>query len=329
MTSKDVLSEGEIEALMDSVSEGDVPPVDDGLGTSCVPFDFSTREQALLAQMPALKTLNEKHSVALAQSIFESYKLIAHVEAADVALVKLDQGLQDISDPSGINLVTLAPLNGTSYVVFPGELLSFFVDSFFGGVPGSPSEPPSRKNLTPTEKRINDVLFARFLATLKEAWSDVVSLSPTPTAFEINADFLQASSPDDLAMLFPFAVTVGEWQSVINMLVPYSSIEPLRPKLGTPGIEQKPQQSNSSWEAHFLRELQCVELEVSGSFTSRDVSIAEVLNLKPGSIVPLKMPNEVNVWVENKAFSLGEHGALNGNKSIKITEILQHAAKTL
>lgn len=314
---------------MDSVSEGEVPSGDDGLGASCVPFDFSTREQALLAQMPALKTLNEKHCIALTQSIFDSYKLIAHVEVADVGLVKLDQGLQDIAAPSGINLVTLAPLNGVSYVVFPGELLSFFVDNFFGGMPGSPSVPSTRKNLTPTEKRINDVLFARFLATLKEAWSDVVSLSPAPSAFEINADFLQASSPDELALLFPFTVTVGEWESTINLMVPYSAIEPLRPKLGTPGAEQKPQRGDSNWEAHFRRELQSVELEVSGTFTSRDVSIAEVLNLKPGSIVPLKMPNEVNVCVESRPFSVGEHGALNGNKSIKITEMMQHAVKTM
>ncbi|MFT4823229.1 MAG: flagellar motor switch protein FliM [Halioglobus sp.] len=328
MTTKDVLSEGEIEALMESVSEGEVPRGDDGRGISCETFDFSTREQALLAQMPALKTLNEKHSLALAQSILGAYKLNAHVEVADIALVKLDQVLQEIPDPSGINIVTLAPLNGVSFVVFPGQLLSFVVDNFFGGTPGISNVASTRKNLTPTERRINDVLAAGFLATLKEAWSEVVSLNPAPSSFEINADFLQASSPDELALSFPFAVKIGEWESVINWIVPYSSIEPLRPKLGSPGLEQKPQPSNSNWEAHFRWQLQAVELEVSGSFTSRDVSIAEVLRLKPGSIVPLKMPTEVNVYVENTPFLLGEHGALNGNKSIKITEMMPHAAKT-
>jgi len=327
MTNKDVLSEGEIEALMDSVSDGDVPASSDGLGTSCEPFDFSTREQALLAQMPALKTLNEKHSLALSHCIAGAYKLAAHVEVPDVGLVKLDQVLQEISGPSGINLVTLAPLNGVSFVVFPGELLSYFVDNFFGGAPGVSNVESTRKNLTPTETRINDVLVAGFLTTLKDSWCEILSLNPVPASFEINPDFLQASSPDDLALVFPFQVKIAEWESTIQWIVPYSAIEPLRPKLGSPGLEQKKPASHSNWEAHFRRELQSVELQVSGSFTSRNVSIAEVLNLKPGSIVPLKMPSEVNVCIENRPFSIGEHGALNGHKSIKITEMMSHASK--
>jgi flagellar motor switch protein FliM len=101
-------------------------------------------------------------------------------------------------------------------------------------------------------------------------------------------------------------------------------LEPLRRKLGTPGLNPKPQQGNTNWAAHFRRELQFVDLEVSGAFISRPVSIADVLSLGPGSIVPLKTPTEVTVYIENQPFSSGEHGVLNGNKSIKIKEIMKN-----
>ena len=324
MSSKDVLSEGELDALMDSVSEGEIPLEDTDTGASCHTFDFSTREQALLAQMPALKNINEKHALALASGILKQYKIHTQVELDEVQLVKLDQALASIKGPSGINLIKVAPLNGVSFVVLPGKLLSFFVDSFFGGALGGTSEQPARQSLTPTERRINDVLTEGFMLTLKEAWSEKVALTPELSSFETNPDYLQAGSPDDQALLFSFTVKVGEWQSAIDWIVPYAAMEPMRKKLGSSVIDLKPQKSTGNWESHFRRGLAQVELEVSGVFTPRQVSISEVLNFKPGSIVPLKMPTEVTVFIESQPFSSGEHGVLNGNKSIKILEMIKN-----
>jgi flagellar motor switch protein FliM len=324
MTSKDVLSEGELDALMDSVSEGDISLEDTGTGSSCRTFDFSTREQALLAQMPALKNINEKHALALALGIQKQYKIHSQVGLDEVRLVKLDQALNSIKGPSGINLIKVAPLNGVSFVVLPGKLLSFFVDNFFGGALGGSHEESARKSLTPTERRINDVLTEGFMLTLKEAWSEKVTLNPELSSFETNSDFLQAGSPDDQALLFSFSVKVGEWQSAIDWIVPYAAMEPLRKKLGISGTDLQPPQTSSHWEAHFRRGLAQVELEVSGVFAPSQVSISEVLNFKPGSIVPLKMPTQVTVFIEGQPFSSGEHGVLNGNKSIKIMEMIKN-----
>ncbi|MFT4613161.1 MAG: flagellar motor switch protein FliM [Bacteroidia bacterium] len=328
MSSKDVLSEGELDALMDTFSGDGSAPGDAVSGDSCQPFDFSTREQNLLAQIPALKKINEKQSLALVDGIKALYGISTQVEAAETQLLRLDQAISGIADPSGISLVKIAPLNGVSFVVIPGDLLSFFVDKYFGGTQNGASVSSSRKSLTPTELRINEMLTNKFLATLVDAWQEKVQLTPELESFESKPDFLQASSPDELALLFSFAINVGDWSSAIDWIVPYASLEPLRLKLGSSNPAAKSLQKNADWEAHFRRELQFVDLEVSGSFMSGPVSIAEVMNLRPGSIVPLKMPTEVTVSIEDQEFSYGEHGSLNGNKSIKIKEIISHEANS-
>lgn len=324
MSNNDVLSEGELDALMESVASAPLPEDDIGQSEGCQPFDFSTREQAVLAQMPALKNLNEKHCLALAQGIAQQYKISAQVEMENIQLVKLDNAIADIRLPSAINLVEIAPLNGIAFVVLPGELLSFVVDKFFGGGLNGASASSGRTSLTPTEKRINDVLTDKFLSTLVEAWKEKVTLTPQLSAFETNPDFLQASSPDEMALLFSFVIKVGDWQSSIDWIVAYAALEPLRAKLGNPVMEAKPAKGNTDWAAHFRKELQSIELDVSGCFISKPVSIAEVLSLRPGSIVPLRTPTEVTVFIENQSFSTGEHGALNGNKSIKIKEVFNN-----
>lgn len=323
----EVLSEGELDALMDSISGEDVEPGSGAAPGEYQAFDFTTREQTLLARMPALKKINERHSLALAQSIAELYGFSAEVEMTEVKLLKLDQALAAIAEPSAINLVKITPLTGVSYVVLPGELLSHFVDLYFGGAGTSnTAEPVARTALTPTELRINEVLCEHFLKTLVDAWSEKIGLSTQLAGFESKATYLQANSPDELALVFPFTVTLGEWSASIDWIAPYAALEPLRQKLGSLAVEEKSTPKNSDWEQHFLRELQNVTLDVSGRFESGPVSIAEVLALKPGVIVPLKMPSDVTFCIENNVFSLGEHGVLNGNKSIKIKEFISHDA---
>ena len=176
MATEDVLSEGELDALMDTFSNDDTPSGSAASEQSCQPFDFSRREQTLLAQMPALKKLTEKQSLALVDSIHESYGISAQVEADEIRLLKLDQAISAISEPSGINLITTAPLNGVSFVVFPGDLLSFFVDKYFGGAQGGTPVSNERSILTPTEMRINEVLTGKFLSTLVDAWQEKIKL---------------------------------------------------------------------------------------------------------------------------------------------------------
>lgn len=322
MTTEDVLSEGELDALMDTFSSDDTLGDSAASDQGCQPFDFGRREQTLLAQMPGLKKLTEKQSLALVGSIHESYGISAQVEADEIRLLKLDQAISAISEPSGINLITTAPLNGVSFVVLPGDLLSFFVDKYFGGAQGGTTASNERSVLTPTEIRINDVLTGKFLSTLIDAWQEKIKLIPQVKSFEVSPAFVQASSPDELALLFSFVINVGGWKSSIDWIVPYAALEPMRSKFGSPVPISKSQAKNTDWEKHFRKELQSVDLEVTGSFASGHASIADVLNLKPGSIVPLKMPTDVNVCIENRMFSYGEHGVLNGNKSIKIKEII-------
>lgn len=326
MATKEILSEGELDALMDSVTSGDVPLVTNGSGQSYQPFDFNTREQALLAQMPILRMINEKHSLALTQSLQALFKVPIDVEASANKLLKLEEYIVSISEPAAINQIKIKPLNGVSYVVISAELLSFFVNQYFGGAPGNTAFNSSRVELTPTEIRINELITARFLSDLEAAWSEVISLTTTveEAAFESNPDFLQLAAPRELALQFSFVVKLFEWEGRIDWTIPYSAIEPLKSRLGGAAFDVKTKQPQSDWESYFRKELLTVNVDVSGLFSSKNVSIAEVLSLKKGSIVPLKVPTNVTLCIEDQPFCLGEHGALNGKKAIKIKKIFDY-----
>ncbi|MFT5484906.1 MAG: flagellar motor switch protein FliM [Halieaceae bacterium] len=326
MATKDILSEGELDALMESVSSGDGPAGDMSPVRDFQPFDFNTREQALLAQMPGLKTISDLQAMELNEQLQALFKVPLEVVASDIQLVNLSKAIGEVEHPSGINIVKVPPISGTSFVVLPGELLSFFVNQYFGGVLGMGAGNASREKLTPTEVRINDVLADKFLSTMRATWRETIEVIPERVSLETNPDIQQSRLTDELAFNFSFAIKVRDWESVISWIVPYAAIEPLRSKLGSPARSQKLEQGGTNWEAFFREKLLSVDLEVSGLFTSRSVSISELLSLKTGSIVPLKKPTEVTICIESLPFISGEHGALNGKKSIKIKEVFGNSA---
>lgn len=323
MSSKDVLSEGELDALMEGFSDSDALPGDHAFAKNCEPFDFSSRDQNLLAQMPAVGNLNEKLALEYAQAVRKLYGISVQVEVESSRSVALEELFAEITSPTAVNMVQIAPLNGMSYVIIPGELLSIVVDKYFGGGVGEGGKALSRSSLTHSERRVNDALLEGFLTTLSDTWREKVKLTGTVQSFECNPDFLQAPIPSEQMLCFPFSVRMGEWSANLTWALPYASMEPLRARLGTAGLAQQPPRRNSDWEQHFLRELSSVELELSSAFVSEQISIADVLGLKTGAIVPLRMPTEVVVSVEGQPFSVGEHGVLNGHKSVKIKEMLR------
>lgn len=327
MASKDVLTEGELDALMDGFSSGELTPEAQASLGDWQPFDFSTREHNLLAQMPALKSLHDKHAAAFGRGVQRVYRVEALlVEPQEPRLSRLEEALSGIAAPVAINVVHVAPLAGVSFVVVPGALLSFLVEAYFGGAAGTPGAPPAREYVTPSERRLNDVLAQKFLETLTQSWADVVGLTPQLRAVEADAAHLPVSAREELALTFALDVSIGDWRAAIEWIVPYPSLEPLRNKLAREGGLAPPRAQDSNWEQRILKALQNVRLEVVGAFTPEAVSIGDVLRFRPGTILPLKLPGEVSVLIEDRLYSTGEHGVLNGHKSIKIKELFEDRA---
>ena len=324
MGNKEVLSEGELEALMGSVSDEDPTAQKASSTRHCASFDFSTREQTLLVQMPALKTLTEKQSMSFGQGLQGLFKAPVEIQVADVRPVKQEEALLSMPELAGITQVKTGPLNGTSLVVISGDTLSFFVNQYFGGWTGGGGHKSNRANLTPTERRINDLVVGRFLAALTEGWQEKISLSGEICGFETNPDFIQPLAAGELLLKFPFAIKLFDWEGTIDWYIPYSAIEPLKNRLGNPAAGQASKADVPGWEDFFRRELLSVELEISGVFTSRNMSLSEVMGLRKGAVVPLAAPTAVTLCIEGAPFCVGEHGAMNGRKSIKIKQVLKH-----
>ena len=134
-------------------------------------------------------------------------------------------------------------------------------------------------------------------------------------------EFLQLAAINEWAATFTFELTIAGWSGVIEWVVPYALLEPVRQKLASTTTKVPARQGSADWETHIRGKLPSIELEVSAAFTSGQLASPKFW-LEKGSVIPLSGPNEVTMYVEGSPFCSGVHGAFNGNKSVKVSELL-------
>lgn len=317
MSNKEVLSEDELDALMDSVSNGDVP-LESG-GDDCQHFDFTSRTQMLLVQMPALRTIADKQALELLQVLEDQFRIPLRVTASDTALMPMGEALVSIANPSAITLITQQNMGHHSVLAIAGDLLSFFLDHYFGGGSNS-TQTATGAALTPTERRINNMLVEHFLTTQTIAWAEHTTMKGEIITTDTNPDFLATGSPDQMVIAFNYDIGLGEWQSSITWLVPYAALEPIRSRLSN-AILKEGEGFVQNWEQHLRSEMANICLNVNGILATADISISRIMGLKPGDVLPLQMGETATLCAEDTPFAIGEHGTLNGSKSIKITAL--------
>ncbi len=321
MSQEEVLSGEELDALMESVSNGDVPLEENG-GDS-THFDFSSRTQMLLVQMPALRTIADKQALELLQVLEEQFKIPLRVTASDTELMSMSEAWVTMDSPSAITLLDYPNMKHTAVLSISGALLSFFLDHYFGGgAMGGKICPKTHQALTPTERRMNNMLVEHFLTTQKTAWLEYMELEGAVITTETNPDFLATGSPDQMVIAFNYTVGMGDWESKMTWLVPYAALEPIRSRLSH-AILKEGEGYVKNWEQHLRREMDEVSLTVSGVLATAEVSISRIMGLKVGDVLPIKMSEGTLLYAECTPIAHGEHGAINGSKSVKITEFCQ------
>jgi len=170
MSVNDLLSQEEIDALLNGVSSGDVDTeVEQPVGEGGIrPYDFTSQDRIVRGRMPTLEMINERFARNLRITMFNIFHRSVEVSTNNLQLMKYAEYMQALSTPCSLNLIKCKPLRGTAMLVFDPKLVYILVDNFFGGNGRFQSGIEGRE-FTPAEERIIERMRTLALSCLKEA----------------------------------------------------------------------------------------------------------------------------------------------------------------
>ena len=114
----------------------------------------------------------------------------------------------------------------------------------------------------------------------------------------------------------------------LHIALPYSMIEPIREILDT-GMQSDNSDHDNRW-AHLLREeVEGAELELGSVLTETQIKLSQLMNLKPGDVIPVELPESVAATVNGVPVFHCKFGASGGNLALKVLDRVQRVSSPM
>ncbi|MEN4903413.1 flagellar motor switch protein FliM [Luteimonas sp. TWI1416] len=318
MNSNDLLSQDEIDALLHGVDSGAVdtePQADPGEART---YDFASQDRIIRGRMPTLEMVNERFVRLWRIGLFNLIRRSADLSVRGIDLIKFGDYLHQLYVPTNLNLIKFKPLRGTGLIVFEPKLVFAVVDNFFGGDGRYPTRIEGRE-FTPTEMRVIQLMLRQTFADMAEAWAPVLDVECEYINSEINPHFANIVTPREYVVVSRFHVELEGGGGEIHITLPYSMLEPIRELLDA-GIQSDRVDRDESWNVSMREQLMSAEVTVSSILAKRTIDLRRLTRLKVGDILPIELPEDVPICVEDIPVFTGRFGTSGGCNVVKITE---------
>ncbi len=154
---------------------------------------------------------------------------------------------------------------------------------------------------------------------LKEAWTPVAALDFEYFKTETNPQFVNLIGANEAVIVTVLRIELKGDGGDLHVAFPYSMLEPVREWLqgAAPGAREE---RTSSLAVKLREEIKEVVVEVETSLTQTEISVRELLDLKPGDVIPVGLPDWVVLRVQGIPLFRGQYGVSRGASAVKILE---------
>ncbi len=318
MSTKEILSQAEIDALLHGVESGAVETEDEYRLRDGVPrpVDLTAHERIVRGRMPTLEMIGNRFCRNMRVSLFNLLRRAVDVSFQGVRLTKFGEYVHSLHLPTSLNMVRLPPLRGTGLLVIDAKLVFALVDNFFGG-DGRFYTRIEGREFTAMENRVIQMALERAFADMEDAWSPVMPLKFEYTNSEVNPQFANIVSPTEVVVVTTFVLDLDGVGGEIHLTMPYAMIEPIRELLDA-GLQSDRSDRDDRWVRSIRAEINNAPLDVSATLVEFAVGLRDLINIKPGDILPVDLPEMVQLCAEGVPVFEGRFGISNGFNAVQI-----------
>ncbi|MEN9867569.1 MAG: flagellar motor switch protein FliM, partial [Pseudomonadota bacterium] len=219
-----------------------------------------------------------------------------------------------------LNLVHVKPLRGTALMVFDPGLVFLLVDNLFGG-DGRFHTRVEGRDFTQTEQRIILKILEIVFEAYTKSWEPVFPVEFEYIRSEMNTQFANIATPNEVVVASTFTVELGSVSGQIHFCMPYSMIEPIRDAL-TSSLQGEALEVDKRWIRLMTQQIQVAEVELIAALGTATLSFDQILNMKPGDVIPLAIPEFIQGTVDGVPVIDCTYGTFNGQYALRVERLL-------
>ena len=320
MTDK-FLSQDEIDALLKGV-DGEGDDSKDDVDKSAVrDYNMATQERIVRGRMPTLEIINERFARLVRIELFNFLRRTIETSVGPVRITKYSDFIRNLVVPTNLNLVQVKPLRGNALIVLDPTLVFLVVDNMFGG-DGRFHTRIEGRDFTQTEQRIIQRILNIVFETYAKSWEPVYPIEFEFMRSEMNTQFANIATPNEVVVAITFNIELGSSSGEIHFCFPYSMLEPIRDILSSP-LQGEVLGVDKRWVKLMTQQVQAAEIEIVADLAKTSVSLSQVLNMKVGDVIPLRINEEIEGKVDGVPVMSCKYGLFNGQYALRVEKLLR------
>ena len=282
--------------------------------TEPTPYDFTKGDSGLRGNLPGLEVIFNNFARRLKSMFASEVGKSVEVSFKGLEICPYEQWVPSFPLPASIHAVRLEPLRGIGVVVIEARLAFAMIELFFGGA-GQKTTTVENRDFTSIESRFLGKFVERMLVGMEEAWQSTVVIRGRYLRSEINPYLLNPAGAGDAMILAPYHVNMDPIRGTILFSIPFAAVEELRDKLKN-GVQLAEDPENARIFERLKEPFMDVELDVQAVVDVVNLSVGEIMRMRPGDIIQLNSSglHEVRLVVEGVPKFIGKAAERNGNK---------------
>jgi len=323
----EVLSQDEIDQLLTAISAGEISTEEVHTPTDqrkIKIYDFKRPDKFSKDQIRTVSIMHENFARLTTTSLSAQLRSLVHVHVASVDQLTYEEFTRSIPNPTTMAVIDMDPLKGSAILEIDPAITFSIIDRSFGGQ-GEGAK--FSRDLTDIEQSVMEGIIVRILGNLRESWSTVIDLRPRLGGIETNPQFAQIVSPSEMVVLVTLETKVGDVEGMMNLCIPYLTIEPIISKLSAQFWYSSVRRGTTTENLNILRErLATVAVTLVAEIGGMNLPVREVLALRPGDIIRLdntRVDDPMMLKIGNRKKFECRPGVVGNKVAVQITKKLE------
>ena len=321
----DVLSQSEIDNLLNALSKGelDVEDIKENDEKQVKEYDFARPSKFSKEHLRTLEIIFEHYGRLLSTNLPVFLRKSVQVEVMNSEAVTYSEFSNALSNPVLLGIVNFAPLQGNIIIEMASNLGYAIVDRMLGGQGESIDKV---REFSEIELLIIERIMVVCVNLLVEPWENVVEIHPHLERIETNSQYAQIISPSEMIAIVTINVKIGNVEGLMNICLPFLTLEDVIDKLNTKyWFSNMTRMDDTDYSGTIENLIQKAQIPVKAVLGNSTISVSDFATLQKGDIIRLNrnVEDELDVYVGNIRKFTALPGESGDKYAVRVTSIIR------
>ncbi len=293
---------------------------------------FAILDKALsgFEKMPMIEVVFDRLVRMLASSLRNFTSDTVEVNLVSITSLMFDDYLNSIPLPALLTVFRAMEWENFGILTIDSSQIYSTVDVLLGGRRSARPIRIEGRPYTTIEQDIVKRMAEIILADLSTAFDPISPVTFQFERLETNPRFATITRPNNPALLVRLRVDMQERGGGIEILLPHTTLDPIRDLLLQMFMGEKFGQ-DIMWEKHFAKEVRQTEVTIKAVLDEKQITLGDVMQFKVGNTLMLDRSPDDDVMIKcgDVEISSGKAGKMGDNVAVSINEPIRKKIKEM